>query len=124
MAFSLPYGLKFIEHDEYMTYPKIHTLEFNGLTPVHHFLKDSFKPICRPLSDLTKPIEHNGEVFVPINKLPIIGNECINLINDIETGWIRFKEVQKLIEWHFDLAGLIEKGEAIDVNTLEPNPYK
>ena len=30
----------------------------------------------------------------------------------------------KLIEWHFDIAGLIEKGEAIDVNTLEENPYK
>jgi len=25
---------------------------------------------------------------------------------------------------HFDIAGLIEKGEAIDVNTLEVNPYK
>ena len=31
---------------------------------------------------------------------------------------------QNLIEWHFDIAGLIEKGEAIDVNTLETNPYK
>lgn len=31
---------------------------------------------------------------------------------------------QKLIEYHFDIAGLIEKGEAIDVNTLSENPYK
>lgn len=31
---------------------------------------------------------------------------------------------QKLIEWHFDIAGLIESGEAIDVNTLTENPYK
>ena len=31
---------------------------------------------------------------------------------------------QKLIEWHFDVAGLIEKGEAIDVNALSENPYK
>ena len=31
---------------------------------------------------------------------------------------------QKLIEWHFDIAGLIEKGEAIDVTTLPENPYK
>ena len=30
----------------------------------------------------------------------------------------------KLIEWHFDIAGLIEKGEAIDVNTLPENTYK
>jgi hypothetical protein len=31
---------------------------------------------------------------------------------------------QKLIEWKFDIAGLIEKGEAIDVNSLSENPYK
>ena len=30
----------------------------------------------------------------------------------------------QLIEWHFDIANLIEQGEAIDVNTLEENPYK
>ena len=32
--------------------------------------------------------------------------------------------IQKLVEWHFDVAHLIEKGEAIDVNTLDVNPYK
>ena len=26
--------------------------------------------------------------------------------------------VSKLIEWHFDVFGLIEKGLAIDINTL------
>lgn len=31
---------------------------------------------------------------------------------------------QKLIEWHFDLFGGIKNEEAIDVNTLETNPYK
>ena len=36
----------------------------------------------------------------------------------------QLKMFQKLIEWHFDIAGLIDKGEAIDVNTLEINPYK
>ena len=36
----------------------------------------------------------------------------------------QFSLFQKLIEWHFDIAGLIEKGEAIDVNTLPINPYK
>lgn len=32
--------------------------------------------------------------------------------------------IQKLIEYHFDIAGLIKKGEAIDVNTFPENPYK
>ena len=31
---------------------------------------------------------------------------------------------QQLLKWHFDLFGGIESGEAIDVNTLEINPYK
>ena len=31
---------------------------------------------------------------------------------------------QKLIEWHFDLFDGIKNNEAIDVNTLEVNPYK
>lgn len=30
-----------------------------------------------------------------------------------------FEEVQKLLEWHFDVFGLIENGLAIDINTLE-----
>ena len=28
------------------------------------------------------------------------------------------------IEMHYDVAGLIEKGQAIDINTLKVNPYK
>jgi len=35
-----------------------------------------------------------------------------------------YKDVQKLIEWKFDVFNLIEKGEAINVNTLQTNPYK
>ena len=31
---------------------------------------------------------------------------------------------QKLIEWHFDLFDGIKNNEAINVNTLEENPYK
>ena len=31
---------------------------------------------------------------------------------------------QQLFKWHFDLFGGIESGEAIDVNTLDINPYK
>jgi len=45
----------------------------------------------------------------------------------IESGYVKifpFCVCQKLVEWHFDIANLIEKGEAIDVNTLETNPYK
>ena len=30
----------------------------------------------------------------------------------------------EMIKWHFDIAGLIEKGQAVDVNMLKVNPYK
>jgi len=41
---------------------------------------------------------------------------------DIITNQIEL--ILQLIEWHFDIANLIEKCEAIDVNTLDINPYK
>lgn len=95
--------------------------------------RSKFKPILRPLTDLTKPIEHKEEKFVPIEKLQEmndggyiyiqdddigIGYDCVYYISDA----LNFLSL--LIEWHFDIAGLIEKGEAIDVNTLHENPYK
>ena len=30
-----------------------------------------------------------------------------------------YQEVQKLLEWHFDVFGLIEQGLAIDINTIK-----
>ena len=66
----------------------------------------------RPLSDLTKEIEHNGESFVPIDYLE-------DMI-DFSCGYerIEYWKVQQLIEWHFDVFGLISAGLAIDINTL------
>lgn len=101
-------------------------------------LSKKHKPICRPLSDLTKPIEHNGEKFIPIERLleDITNawrlckldypNNSKGLYNDIISNIeaCEFWLIQNLVEWHFDIADLISKGEAIDVNTLEINPYK
>ena len=100
---------------------------------------DEFDFICRPLTDITKPIEHKGEKFVPLERIKelfIEGTEDVlsqsieaieyfienNFFSRIE--YLPFILIQKLIDWHFDIAGLIEKGEAIDVNTLIENPYK
>lgn len=102
---------------------------------------DKFKPILHPLSDFTKEIEHKGEKFVPIDKL--LGNFADGfsiMYNENKYIQVRcnrtkqvvgisfsnpsLKQALKLIEWHFDLAHLIEKGDAIDVNTLDINPYK
>ncbi len=106
---------------------------------------DDFKPILRPLSDLTKEIEVNGEKFVPILRMikechftgdyKLIFFELLDSrttrrnyrvgYNDMKIYWdvliyvegMRYDYIQKLIEWHFDVFGLIEKGLAIDINT-------
>ena len=78
--------------------------------------KFDFKPILRPLSDLTKEIEHNGEKFIPINEL--LGEKRIStpemLIKSIKKGYLTWRKVQLLLEWHFDVFGLIEAGLAIE----------
>ena len=94
------------------------------------------RPILRPLSDFNKVIEVNGEKFVPIEWFEISdvennsvdygkGNvKIIGLLKDIskynfiDLSYINYCIVEKFIEWHFDIFGLIEQGLAIDINTL------
>ena len=134
LAMSLPFGLKMYKeslHGEIETPYK--------LTPewLESALEFKNKPILRQLSDLTKPIEHNGEKFVPIVKIKelfIDGTEDVlsqsieaieyfienNFFSRIE--YLPFILIQKLIEWHFAVG--LDKTDYIDVNTLEVNPYK
>ncbi len=110
-----------------------------------------FMPILRPLSDLTKPITHKGETFVPAIKIHElrwesygkfpkvidvvkVGNKIELQIEETDfnsaTHWrldLEFKNmpywmIQKLLEWHF----VIDEpdGTWIDVNTLERNCYE
>mgnify|MGYP003609910729 CR=1 FL=1 len=86
-------------------------------------LNEEMKPILRPLSDLTKEIEHNGEKFVfsdiyfSNSKIEKLQDKSLclfeNPLNEID-----YNSVQTLIKYHFDIFGLIEKGLAIDINTL------
>ena len=91
----------------------------------------TFKPILRPLSDLTKEIEVNGKKFVPQDEfsilygggVPHVGRKLwleifIDNIKYSPIDTISFGVVEKLLEWHFDIYGLIENNLAIDVNTL------
>lgn len=142
MAMSLETGLKCIE-------PEFGLVNLNGITKGSFYIEGvkcntsihkgtGIKPILHPLSDLTKEIEHGGEKFVPSIVLAEIwvnyGLEKQNtrsmkqtfyeFILIIEPVAYPFYLLKKLIEWHFDIAELIAKGEAIDVNELEINPYK
>ena len=90
------------------------------------------KLILRPLSDLTREITHNGEKFVPLERI-----KCSDLQSHhdwITTGrnyWINkfgrnkwlnrtpFGIIVNIHSWHFDTFGLIDAGLAIDINTLK-----
>lgn len=96
--------------------------------------RNDFKIILRSLSDLTKEIEHNGEKFVPIDY--INGEFRLEIPNKIElqnwvknisihfvlAEWVGIEDLYKLFkllfQWHFDVFGLIDRGLAIDINTI------
>lgn len=77
-----------------------------------------FKPILRPLSDLTKEIEHNGEKFVPCEQFKY-DMECMLKECDVDLDCMSYNVINSLIEWHFDIFGLIDKNLAVDINTLK-----
>jgi pterin-4a-carbinolamine dehydratase len=95
--------------------------------------------ILRPLSDLTRPITHNGETFVPVEWFEIgdsegntreygFGNiKLMRILQSVaeqeihhDTMHLPYGVVVQLHSWHFDTFGLIESNLAIDINTLNP----
>ncbi|MGV0964921.1 hypothetical protein [Empedobacter falsenii] len=152
----LPFGVKFISSmdnsDDTIELNKIWTLDginklfgdYCLLTKENNDAYDikSCKLLLRPLSDLTKEIDHNGERFVPLDELTEGCTVRFSLPNYAEDwdsrtyysfdkyieewingdvhhlNFIPFGFIQKLYEWHFDLQRLIEKGLAVDINTL------
>ena len=124
-AMSLPYNLKVMN----IVDKSIH--EVIGIDSCLCFIfKDNFWqtnghtytkniPILRPLSELTKEIEHNGEKFVPIEKLNHTEIDIKIIISWINSDLLILKNSLRLVEWHFDIAGLIDKNEAVDYTTLE-----
>ena len=74
-AFSLPYDVKAIDKFEciwtiHAYKDALDSFKDNEHLSYENFIKEEVhKLILRPLSDLTKEIEHKGEKFVPIIKL-------------------------------------------------------
>ena len=110
LAPYLPYGLKYIDKDS----KKLETMrsistEINLIDMGWgnaHDLKE-FKPILRPLSDLTE--EYVSKKTIEDYKF------CSSI--DI-TKCLTYHSLTYLLSLHFDVFGLIEKGLAIDINTL------
>jgi hypothetical protein len=96
------------------------------------------KLILRPISDITKEIEVNGEKFIPMERLSskLFYKESDNF-DSLESCrlWIKnhLSELnstkgydnlihwifQDLIKWHFDLFGLLENGLAIEKEAVK-----
>jgi hypothetical protein len=125
----LPYGLKIVNGKESDLVTGIDTNRvFSTYRGIYYntYLLDDITPILRPLSDLTKEIEVNGEKFVPIDKL--IDDLGLKMGGLSKFGMhmciIRYYKnvdywaIQKLFEWHFDLFGLIDTGLAVDINKI------
>lgn len=124
----LPYGLKV--KDEETT----EVFEVTGINPDGILIHDSIdgsiieysftklKPILRDLSDITKEIEHNGEKFVPIDKISIYANNEFYLIEQINTGMVEKIVFDMLISWKFNVFQIPD--ELIVRVTDDFNPYK
>lgn len=89
---SLHTGLKFDIKSDLYPYPTLvgirkACLEFNYHGVYLSFQKDFVGvPVARPLSDLTKPIVHNGETFVPIVELAKMASLKLKWVVTFEDG--------------------------------------
>ncbi len=129
LAPYLPFGVKvrvLREDNEY---------DIFGLTPSqltlfasnYHF---EFKPILRPISDLNKQVEIEGKLITPIEMvLPYVADIPPFLLEDererlmlrLRLGMIDgifYAQIQRLLQMHFDIFGLIKEELALDINHI------
>jgi hypothetical protein len=79
--------------------------------------KSDIKPLLRPLSHLDKEIEINGKRFLPIIELDLYHDFSFMNFSQIQENPTRYPYtiVEKLIEWHFDISGLLDAGLANEI---------
>lgn len=114
LAMRLPYGVytqfsKFGHTEFFQSQMDFFELEFlrhgDGIS----------KPILRPLSDLS-----DQQLF----EIGYFSSQIKTFIEDVQQGNIEQVHFMYLIENHYDVSLLIERGIAVDVNTLKADPYK
>lgn len=81
----------------------------------------NYRMCLRPLSDLTREITHNGETFVPMEKLmkehPVAYGYYASL-DSCQSDSLPYSIMRDLLSWHFDLFDLLSDNLAIDINTI------
>tara|TARA_R110000850_G_scaffold196180_1_gene322634 strand:- start:346 stop:741 length:396 start_codon:yes stop_codon:yes gene_type:complete len=124
LAPYLPYGLK-CKSTTILFGEEDNGIYEMGLISMRGVLKGTGKPILRPLSDLTKEVEFNGEKFIPSDRTNVgmlhgrIYSNIGVVENRITTNTITYSDMTYLISLHFDVFGLIPQGLAIDINTIK-----
>jgi hypothetical protein len=122
LAPYLPYGLK-CKSTTILFGEEDNGIYEMGLISMRGVLKGTGKPILRPLSDLISliNIDFEDEKFKPIDVIIRKGgcHSAVALHVKIGKGTLGFKYFDLLLQWHFDVFGLIEKRLAIDINTIK-----
>ena len=119
---------------------KIHYLHTGeGIGSLNHILttkSDKYKLHLRPLADLTKFRTFNGksqifmECYFQISEqeetdfynkgeIPSYWKTNIKVLKSGGFKHLEYWIIEKLFKWHFDVFGLIDKGLAVDINTLK-----
>lgn len=114
----LPYGLK-VSSDKSILEMVTDTEEgvySNSWIPLKHVFDYKLKPLLEPLSNLTKPITRNGVTFVAASKMITHGfhNSFWYELDKFNYKYLYAHDLELLIEWKFDIFGLIEQGKAIE----------
>lgn len=137
----LPYGLKGISKEENLGIEtvkgfQIQSVSIELITDFDYLQILDFKPILYPLSSLTnEQIVDLGLIFREIDPHNATLKDKIFAIEDARswlTGGMKpvmslgqcQKAMNHLYSIKADIFNLIPKGLAVDVNTLETNPYK
>jgi hypothetical protein len=116
----LPYETKVIENEDFIATMSIdHNWPKREVCINRIYLFPAlYKLILRPLSDLVEEIKHGDEKFIPVDRFCANTKELEIKHTIMKTPyWV----VVKLLEWHFDVFRLIDKGLAIDIKTLNQN---
>lgn len=130
---AIPKGYRFSGFKTDAKYLRLDGLKSNGYLSLSgtdcYYPIEHFKLILRPLSDLTKPIEYNGDKFVPMDNINKKSGDKLT-----HQEWVYFTETiynkkgydniqhwiyQDLIKWHFDVFSLIDNNLAININDIK-----
>lgn len=116
LCMALPYGvvIKITSDDGMLDVSYNIKLDADLLSDLLHG-EDDFMPYLRPMSSMTE------EEVMEFNNIPSTKNyQIVN--GDLPWDVANYKQIQWLLEKHFDFLGLIPKGLAIEVSK-ENNPY-